>query len=68
METGEAYEEQHVHCVYEEIATHFSSTRYKVCVSLSCINEHLSADTNPLAALAASREISQGAARWLNRR
>ncbi|KAF2462671.1 S-adenosyl-L-methionine-dependent methyltransferase [Lindgomyces ingoldianus] len=26
---GEAYETQHVHTVYEEIASHFSSTRYK---------------------------------------
>lgn len=26
---GEAYEEQHVHSVYEQIASHFSSTRYK---------------------------------------
>ncbi|ORX92185.1 uracil-5--methyltransferase TRM9 [Clohesyomyces aquaticus] len=26
---GEAYESQHVHAVYEEIASHFSSTRYK---------------------------------------
>lgn len=26
----EAYEEEHVHKVYEEIADHFSSTRYKV--------------------------------------
>jgi tRNA (uracil-5-)-methyltransferase TRM9 len=25
----EAYEEEHVHSVYEEIAGHFSSTRYK---------------------------------------
>jgi tRNA (uracil-5-)-methyltransferase TRM9 len=32
-ERGEAYEEEHVHTVYEEIASHFSSTRYKVCVS-----------------------------------
>lgn len=24
------YEEQHVHRVYEQIASHFSSTRYKV--------------------------------------
>lgn len=29
---GIAYEAQHVHSVYEEIASHFSSTRYKVCV------------------------------------
>lgn len=28
-EDGAAYEERHVHQVYEEIATHFSSTRYK---------------------------------------
>lgn len=27
---GDAYEEEHVHSVYEEIAGHFSSTRYKV--------------------------------------
>ncbi|KAK5122776.1 hypothetical protein LTR85_003691 [Meristemomyces frigidus] len=26
---GEDYEEQHVHTVYEQIASHFSSTRYK---------------------------------------
>ncbi|KAF1970159.1 S-adenosyl-L-methionine-dependent methyltransferase [Bimuria novae-zelandiae CBS 107.79] len=26
---GAAYEEQHVHSVYEQIASHFSSTRYK---------------------------------------
>jgi tRNA (uracil-5-)-methyltransferase TRM9 len=31
---GAAYEEQHVHTVYEQIASHFSSTRYKVCVIL----------------------------------
>lgn len=27
------YETKHVHEVYEEIAAHFSSTRYKVCYS-----------------------------------
>lgn len=26
---GEAYEAEHVHAVYEQIASHFSSTRYK---------------------------------------
>lgn len=25
-----AYEEQHVHAIYDKIAPHFSSTRYKV--------------------------------------
>jgi hypothetical protein len=29
---GADYEAEHVHSVYEEIASHFSSTRYKVCV------------------------------------
>lgn len=27
---GENYESEHVHEVYEQIASHFSSTRYKV--------------------------------------
>jgi hypothetical protein len=30
----EVYEQRHVHDVYQEIAPHFSSTRYKVCTSL----------------------------------
>ena len=29
-ESGEQYEAEHVHAVYEQIASHFSSTRYKV--------------------------------------
>lgn len=33
-EQGKSYEEEHVHDVYEQIASHFSSTRYKVCVAL----------------------------------
>lgn len=28
--TAEEYEERHVHAVYEQIAGHFSETRYKV--------------------------------------
>jgi hypothetical protein len=35
QETGEAYERQNVHKVYQEIAQHFSATRYKVCVKLA---------------------------------
>lgn len=27
---SEEYEDQHVHQVYEQIASHFSATRYKV--------------------------------------
>jgi tRNA (uracil-5-)-methyltransferase TRM9 len=27
---AEAYEQRHVHAVYDHIASHFSSTRYKV--------------------------------------
>lgn len=34
----EAYEEQNVHEVYQQIAEHFSSTRYKVCSILSSIS------------------------------
>jgi tRNA (uracil-5-)-methyltransferase TRM9 len=35
QQTGEAYEQQNVHEVYQEIAQHFSATRYKVCIKLS---------------------------------
>jgi hypothetical protein len=35
QETGEAYEQQNVHKVYQEIAQHFSATRYKVCLRLA---------------------------------
>jgi hypothetical protein len=34
---SEAYERRHVHDVYEQIAPHFSSTRYKVC---ACVLPH----------------------------
>lgn len=35
---GAAYEEEHVHGVYQQIAQHFSSTRYKVCHSfIQCL-------------------------------
>jgi hypothetical protein len=37
---GASYEVEHVHSVYEEIASHFSSTRYKVCVTYSTTNLH----------------------------
>lgn len=33
-ETEREYEEKHVHGVYEKIAAHFSSTRYKVCIKI----------------------------------
>lgn len=42
---GENYEEQHVHSVYEEIAPHFSSTRYKVCVPPTYFQPQTQADT-----------------------
>ena len=35
VQGGASYEAEHVHSVYEEIASHFSSTRYKVCVAPS---------------------------------
>lgn len=33
-EDPQSYEQDHVHTVYDEIAPHFSSTRYKVRLSL----------------------------------
>lgn len=34
-QTGQLdYEDRHVHQVYEEIASHFSATRYKVVMNL----------------------------------
>jgi tRNA (uracil-5-)-methyltransferase TRM9 len=32
QQAGEAYEQENVHEVYQQIAQHFSATRYKVCV------------------------------------
>ena len=37
-EQGTSYEAEHVHSVYEQIASHFSSTRYKVCVACSFLS------------------------------
>lgn len=42
---SEAYEEEHVHSVYEQIASHFSSTRYKV-YSLESIHAHLTGSSH----------------------
>lgn len=42
-ENEDSYEQQHVHQVYEEIASHFSETRYKACESASVM---LSASVN----------------------
>jgi len=42
---GTIYEEEHVHEVYEQIASHFSSTRYKVCVTPPSLAIEL---TNPV--------------------
>lgn len=38
-----AYEEEHVHAVYQQIASHFSSTRYKVrsIAMFKAISPHL---------------------------
>ncbi len=31
-DSPDAYEQRHVHTVYDQIASHFSSTRYKVVI------------------------------------
>ena len=36
QQSEEAYEQQNVHEVYQQIADHFSSTRYKVCRVYLC--------------------------------
>jgi len=36
MDSAEVYEQENVHEVYQQIAEHFSSTRYKVCVPCPC--------------------------------
>lgn len=43
QQTGQAYEEENVHAVYQEIAQHFSATRFKVCGRV-----RLRMPTNPL--------------------
>jgi hypothetical protein len=37
MDSAEAYEQKNVHEVYQQIAEHFSSTRYKVCIPCPCL-------------------------------
>jgi tRNA (uracil-5-)-methyltransferase TRM9 len=38
MDRDEAYEEKNVHEVYQQIAKHFSATRYKVCPTTMNVN------------------------------
>lgn len=50
----QSYETKHVHAVYDEIASHFSSTRYKVSSVplyslLWCINQYVPAMADNLA-------------------
>ena len=42
---SESYEEVHVHHVYEQIASHFSSTRYKVSPSTSVLPSQIIASS-----------------------
>lgn len=43
VESAPAYEAEHVHEVYQEIASHFSSTRYKVCVAMNILDNNIEA-------------------------
>lgn len=38
---ADAYEQQNVHEVYQQIAGHFSATRYKVCPFAICLRARL---------------------------
>jgi hypothetical protein len=57
---GASYEAAHVHSVYEEIASHFSSTRYKVCVARQRRETQSNRLTNGTA-MAYSRALLDGA-------
>lgn len=62
---SESYEEEHVHKVYQEIAPHFSSTRYKVCsLSSSIIKINI---PNRVSAVANCREVLERYSQWLYR-
>jgi len=59
-EQGTSYEAEHVHSVYEQIASHFSSTRYKVYITYPIISLRRRANRiHP--AMADSRAVSQRA-------
>jgi hypothetical protein len=57
------YEEKNVHAVYDEIASHFSSTRYKVRPD----NTVLLITTTPSLAVAHHRSVYFESAYWLGR-
>ena len=59
------YEDKHVHAVYNEIAPHFSSTRYKVCTDAEAFLKVN--DLHNLLALAHHRTISELPANRLGR-
>lgn len=44
---GTSYEEEHVHEVYEQIASHFSSTRYKVSITCPFLAARLTSTIQP---------------------
>jgi tRNA (uracil-5-)-methyltransferase TRM9 len=46
-EDPEAYEERHVHAVYDHIASHFSSTRYKVVTDTLVLFAATLSDNSP---------------------
>ena len=64
----EAFESSYVHEVYEEIAPHFSSTRYKVCeVCFHGLTVHGPFELMKVCeiAMANRREVFARFARWL---
>jgi hypothetical protein len=65
MEGAQAYEEEHVHSVYEEIASHFSSTRYKVPTLSPTLQAHAHSS---MTAMASHRALSQFTFAGLSRR
>jgi len=60
----EVYEDENVHAIYNEIATHFSSTRYKVNFSPISL---WSFSKNVRIAMAYNHQISLKSHHWLGR-
>lgn len=59
----QAYEDEHVHAVYEQISSHFSSTRYKVLVPSRMKPANLS--NKALARYSEIPEFNTTRAHWL---
>jgi hypothetical protein len=61
-ENEKSYEEEHVHSVYQTIASHFSDTRYKVSDADHCVRLTTLANT---ADQQTHRQLDRSHGQWL---